>query len=157
MLTAEFDGTIRAANPAWTTILGWPVDQIIGTSFFALLHPDDLQRTLAEATLMNKKGGQVPKFQNRYRTSDGAYRDIDWTAVSDGRFIYALGRDNSEEITADKALARAEEGMRQSQKMEAMGQFTGGVAHDFNNMLTVIKGSIDLLRRPNLTDERRTK
>jgi signal transduction histidine kinase len=67
----------------------------------------------------------------------------------------ALGRDNTDELSHVKALAEAEGTMRQSQKMEAIGQFTGGVAHDFKNLLTVIKGSIDLLQRPNLSGERR--
>jgi PAS domain S-box-containing protein len=157
MLTSTFDGGIVQANPAWQDVLGWPVDQILGTSFFDLVHPDDRDRTVAEAAAMMHEGRQVPKFQNRYRAVDGSYRHIDWTAVSDGKLIHALGRDQTAELGHASTLASAEEALRQSQKLEAVGQLTGGVAHDFNNLLTVIKGSVELLRRPGLSDEKRQR
>ena len=78
------------------------------------------------------------------RTSDGASRRIEWSAVAADDLLQAVGRDVTAVREAEDALRKAEEALRQSQKMEAIGQLTGGIAHDFNNLLQGIIGGLDL-------------
>ena len=145
-----------SANPSWETVLGWTEAELRGASSLDLIHPDDLgAREGALQDLAERR--PVLGLENRLRCKDGGYRWVSWVTVPEGDKLYVRGRD----ITADRlqaqALEQAQEELRQSQKLDAIGQLTGGVAHDFNNLLTVIRGSVDLLRRPGLSEERRTR
>ena len=154
ILNAE--GFFEASNPAWQASLGWSDEQIRTTRFFDFIHPDDLERTSA-AWDMVRDGQPILRFQNRFRTVDGSWRWLSWVVVPEGGRLYGSARDVTEQKEAADALAAMQETLRQSQKLEAIGQLTGGVAHDFNNLLTVIRGSVDLLRRPGLIEEKRAK
>ena len=153
---ADADGVWVSINPAWHRILGWEPDEILGKTSEWLEHPEDRDRTRAEVARL-AGGGLTLAFENRFRARDGGYRTLSWTAVPVDGLLYCVSRDVTVEKERAATLLQAEEALRQSQKLEAIGQLTGGVAHDFNNLLTVIKSSTDLLKRPNLAEDRRVR
>jgi len=138
------NGLFLRVSPAWTTVLGYQSHELVGTHVTSLAHPDDVHAT--ESALTQATSGVLPLFENRYRHKDGSYRWIGWTAAPDHGLIFALGKDMSAEKERSAALRAAEDALRQSQKMEAVGQLTGGLAHDFNNLLMGISGNIELLK-----------
>lgn len=144
MLVADFSGKVIAINPAWTQLLGWSEAEMLDASFLELVHPDDLATTKAQVGSLSI-GATTFRFENRYRSRQGHYLTLSWTAVPDANFIHAVGRDITSEREAAQALAQTEQALQQAQKMEALGNLTGGVAHDFNNLLQVISGNLQLL------------
>nr|WP_256659787.1 PAS domain-containing sensor histidine kinase [Pseudomonas sp. LS-2] len=140
----DFKGIFLQINPAFTTILGYQPADLIGRHVLDLAHPEDVAAT--EAALDHTLHDALPLFENRYRHKDGSYRWIGWTAAADNGVIFALGKHMTAEKERSEALRTAEEALRQAQKMEAVGQLTGGLAHDFNNLLMGVSGNIELLK-----------
>ncbi|PSJ38938.1 PAS domain-containing protein [Allosphingosinicella deserti] len=146
-------GIWLAASPAWTALLGWPEEELVGRTSEWMEHPDDRAAT-KDLRQRLSEGGDVTEFVNRFRTRDGSYRWLQWTAVAEPGRIYSIARDVTAERERAEALRKAEDALRQSQKMESIGQITGGLAHDFNNLLSPILGTLDLLQKRGLPDPR---
>ncbi|WP_122224227.1 response regulator [Pseudomonas syringae group genomosp. 3] len=139
----DFNGMFLRVNPAWTAILGRTQQELLGSSIMTLLHPDDVGNT--QNALKHAVSHVLPLFENRYQHVDGTYHWFGWTAAPGNGIIFALGKHLNHEKQRIEALRIAEETLIQSQKMEAVGQLTGGLAHDFNNLLMGITGNMELL------------
>ncbi len=139
-----FDGYLKEINPAWETTLGYDSDTLLSMPFPEQVHPDDHQAVEAVVQRL-QRGEVVTRFEDRIRHADGSWRWIAWALVPEGDVFYATGRDITGEKEAAAELEQIQEALRQSQKMEAVGQLTGGLAHDFNNILAGISGSLEMM------------
>ncbi len=153
-------GEISSWNAGAERIKGYTAQEALGSHFSRFYTAEDQaagepQRALAIAA----KEGRFEKEGQRVR-KDGtvfwANIVIDALHAPDGCLIgfAKITRDITAQRNSRKALEEARENLFQAQKMEAVGQLTGGVAHDFNNLLMVIKGSLELLRKRVLNDTR---
>jgi PAS domain S-box-containing protein len=135
---ADMNGRMLQVNPAWTRVLGWSEEELRTFTLTELLHPEDQEAT-TQALMGLGRGEPLVGFVNRYRHRDGSYRWLSWSIRPDldRRQLLATARDDTER-------RQLEDQLRHAQKMEAVGQLAGGVAHDFNNILQVINGYADL-------------
>ncbi|MFC6789105.1 PAS domain-containing protein [Methylobacterium komagatae] len=148
-VVAALDGHIEGVNPSWTRALGWSEAETMGRKIPDFVSADERE---AFITALSRLALAVPVEDTEvsFVTRDGGLRRVLWTFVPEDGVLYGFGRDITEQRQAEDAL-------RQSQKLEAIGQLTGGVAHDFNNLLTIIRSSVEFLRRPDLTEDRRRR
>ena len=141
-------------------IKGYTADEIMRPAFFALLHRSD-------------RKSRLPMRALRQAAAEGRFEGEGWRVRKDGSQFWAsavidpihdgsgtligfakVTRDVTERRQAQDLLDQARERMMQAQKMEAVGQLTGGVAHDFNNLLMVVIGNLEVAQRHVETEKR---
>ncbi len=139
------NGNISFCNDYFLNLTGWSRDEVLDRNWFDLFIPKELSRRV-ESVFQSTMGGGgfVSHYENPILTRDGSSRQIVWdnTTLTDpeGRVtgLAGIGVDVTEHRKLEEALRRAE-------KMEALGQLAGGVAHDLNNVLGILVGYSELL------------
>src|SRR5690348_4522234 len=126
---STFEGHFISINPAWTKLLGWGEEEILGMHVNELRHPDDAAHSLAGRAEL-AQGLATVRVENRFRHKDGSWRWLSWTMTAENGLIYVSGRHVTSEKETATALEHAQRQTAHLQKMEALGQLTGGVAHD---------------------------
>jgi PAS domain S-box-containing protein len=139
ILVTDRRGKLLRVSPSVKNILGYEPEEMIGRNAIDFITQDDLDATRMQMRLA-RQGRQMRNFETRYNHMDGHVVTLSWTGVwsEDVQQHFFIGRDMTDRH-------KLEEELRQSQKMEAIGQLTGGLAHDYNNLLTVILGNAELL------------
>ncbi|MBL0935199.1 MAG: PAS domain S-box protein [Rhizobiaceae bacterium] len=147
------DGKVASWNPGAQRIKGYTPNEIIGEHFGRFYQEEDCasgepQRCLRiarEAGRFETEAWRVRKDGTRFRAHVVIDRITDQLGTIIG--FAKVTRDITERDQTQHLLEEAREALFQAQKLEAIGQLTGGVAHDFNNLLAVVIGSLELLRK----------
>ncbi len=140
-------GRLIEVNEAYCRYSGYAREEMIGMPVSALDAVDDQARILQRGDQVIAHGSLV--FESRHRRKDGSLWPVEiaisFMPAQEGRFFVFI-RNIEERKAAEQERLRMERELQQTRKMEALGQLTGGVAHEFNNMLAIMLGHAGLLR-----------
>jgi two-component system cell cycle sensor histidine kinase/response regulator CckA len=137
------EGRFIYVSPSVKEVLGHPPEELIGQNCLSLIHPDDRQAAwnmFQESSLV--KNRRPVEYRCRHSQGNWVFLESVTSWIFDDRGKPFKAVIVSRDITQRRHL---EEQLRQSQKMDALGRLAGGVAHDFNNMLTAILGFCEML------------
>lgn len=174
IVTIDDNRIIQWVNGAVDHVLGYSHAELLGQKVDILLGPDNPLLQALTQTSVNSKADNTISVVGRHKYGEAGYFDVSlghWRA-DQRSFVTTIWRDVTERMEADAALRDARDALQksneeledrveertrerevalqqlhESQKMESIGQLTGGVAHDFNNLLAVILGSLSLLKK----------
>jgi PAS domain S-box-containing protein len=118
---ADAAGRFLRMNPAWEKTLGYRLDELMARPFLAFVHPDDLAATRAAMRALSTRG-QISDFTNRYRSRDGGYRQMMWSAAAAGGLVYAAARDVTERLQAEALIQESEMELRSLTGRLILGQ-----------------------------------
>jgi PAS domain S-box-containing protein len=159
LVVTDTQASILNVNPAWTAILGWSAEELIGTSIEQLIHPEDRERSRAE--LAGLVAGQKTRhFENRLAGNRGFHRLLSWFAVEDRGHIYAAGRDITDLKEAQDQLHGLRRRLAEAARRTAMGEMAASIAHEINQPLGAVVANASAGLRflasspPNLADTR---
>ena len=146
----DADSVIRYISPSVTPVLGYEPAELIGVVALDRVHPDDLEEIAAVFERATQAPGTMQTNEFRIQHMDGTWRLVEATGLNllDDPAVRGMVM-TVRDVTARRAL---ESRLVQAERLEAIGQLAGGVAHDFNNVLLVIRGYSSVLRS-SLTDE----
>jgi PAS domain S-box-containing protein len=161
----EPNGKVLYESPSVERVFGYSVAESLGKKLGEYVHPDSRAAASDLIARLCSKPGMRGHLEFRLLHKDGEYVPVEavMTNLLDDpniRGIVINSRNIAERKQAEEALRESEEQLRQSQKMDAVGQLAGGVAHDFNNLLQVIIGYSDMLltrRSSALSEDARPK
>lgn len=141
----DHDATIRYQSPAVTRVLGYDPEELVGRNAFDLIHEDDLARARnAFHASVNEKVEPRP-IELRIRHADGSWRALESIGRSVDGHLIATSRDLTEWREAERRLRATEAQLRHAQRLDAIGRLGAGLAHDLNNILTVVAACSDEL------------
>lgn len=132
LIIADDKGYFTRLNPAFAKMLGYTEEVLKNRPFMEFVHPDDIEATRAEVQKL-LRGLPTIQFHNRYRTYDGNYKWLSWSAHTDWSVTYAVVRDVTEQRESEEALRRRESLLKE---MGAVAHVGGWEIDVVNNILT---------------------